>query len=201
LPGAKRRQNDRLAVSRTACFELMGAQREQHYEQRLLLGLPWYCPAPPRKAEDSGEVAWHFKAELPNPSELGGACLPQLELHLSKSTAGSFEDLCKDLEQRRTLGATTVLCVSAAPDHRPASLAALQLGFMPAVVSHRVRSAGAKALCTTTRSMCSGAFSTCTAKARPCSSSGAVQRCSSNTCCCCFARNNEHSKSSNMASS
>ena len=102
--------------------------------------------------------------------------------------------ICAKTSSKSTLGATTVLCVSAAPDHRPASLAALQLGFMPALVSHRVRSAGAKALCTTTRSTCSGAFSTCTAKARPCCSSGSVHRRSSNTYCRCFTRNNERSK-------
>ena len=41
-------------------FELVGEQREKHYEQRLLLGLPWYCnEAPAAKLADGAEgLTW-----------------------------------------------------------------------------------------------------------------------------------------------
>ena len=41
VSGARRRRNARLAVSRPPFLEPMGGKREEFYEQRLLLGLPW----------------------------------------------------------------------------------------------------------------------------------------------------------------
>jgi len=64
VEGLRRRNQSRLAVSRVATIEPFCATREKFYEQKLLLGLPWYCEAPPstRLAED-GQVLvdWTFK--------------------------------------------------------------------------------------------------------------------------------------------
>ena len=38
----RRRKNTELAVSRPPFLEPLGDKREQFYEQRLFLGLPWY---------------------------------------------------------------------------------------------------------------------------------------------------------------
>ena len=44
----RRRANTELACTRTRFIEPFGDQREDFYEQRLLLGLPWYCTHDPQ---------------------------------------------------------------------------------------------------------------------------------------------------------
>ena len=39
-------------MSRVATLEPLCATREKFYEQRLLLGLSWYCEAPPSTSAD-----------------------------------------------------------------------------------------------------------------------------------------------------
>ena len=64
----RRRKNTELAVSRPPFLEPLGDKREQFYEQRLFLGLPWYCVAWPAQLSDGAEgkrTVWRVVAALP----------------------------------------------------------------------------------------------------------------------------------------
>ena len=98
VTGARRRQQARLAVSRTPFIEPIGTKREAFYEQKLLLGLPWHCPERPVAVENAG-AEWRFVWTPPPPEELGGAVLPERELRLVPDCAASFEQVCADLEK------------------------------------------------------------------------------------------------------
>ena len=80
-------------MSRVATLEPLCATREKFYEQRLLLGLSWYCEAPPstRLAED-GQVLvdWTFMWTPPPASELGATLDPQV-LVIGPDRAVPFE--------------------------------------------------------------------------------------------------------------
>ena len=68
VEGARRRNQSRLAVSRTGTIEPIAAMREKFYEQRLLLGLSWYCDSPPTsRLVGDGRVLvdWTFVWEPP----------------------------------------------------------------------------------------------------------------------------------------
>ncbi len=64
VQAARKRRRDRLAVSRAPIFELMGDQRDKHYEQRLLLGLPWLCESTAADEDDEG-LTFELGADLP----------------------------------------------------------------------------------------------------------------------------------------
>ena len=97
VEGVRRRNSSRLAVSRTGMIEPLTATREKFYEQRLLLGLPWYCDSPPssRLAGDGRVlVDWTFVWQPPPETDLD----PKV-LVLGPEQGVSFETLCSELEK------------------------------------------------------------------------------------------------------
>ena len=93
--GVRRRQQTRLAVSRNAWIEPLGAQREPYYEQRLLLTLAWVSEKP---VEHEDGVEWHFRWAKPAPTELrGGVVLPDWDIYLGRHHI-SFEEKCKEID-------------------------------------------------------------------------------------------------------
>ncbi len=79
VEGLRRRHQSRLAVSRVATLEPLCASREKFYEQRLLLGLSWYCEAPPNtRLAGDGQVLvdWTFIWTPPPAPELGTTLEP-----------------------------------------------------------------------------------------------------------------------------
>ena len=93
--GVRRRQQTRLAVSRHAWIEPLGAQREPYYEQRLLLTLAWVAEKP---VEHEDGVEWHFTWAKPAPTELrGGVVLPDWDIYLGRHQI-SFEEKCKEID-------------------------------------------------------------------------------------------------------
>ena len=102
VPGGRRRTQQRLGVSRVPFIEPIGATREDFYEAKLVLGLPWYCPEMPtviQNAEGHNVTEWTFQCDLPSGNDLGGATLEPLILKLGPETV-SFEVLCNTLERR-----------------------------------------------------------------------------------------------------
>jgi hypothetical protein len=100
--GARRRRGQfRLGVSRTAFLEPIGTNREKFYEQRLLLGLSWHCPAAPIVMKD-GSVQWHFVWVPPPPEEFhnSGAGLEPHQLLLGGEAHISFEQKCAEIEEQ-----------------------------------------------------------------------------------------------------
>ena len=101
VPSARRRKHSQLCASRYAPIEPIGDTREPHYQQRLLLGLAWFSPAPPQLVEEDGKpaVLWTMKASLP--ASLASYKLPDITLQLSSSRTSlldSFEDRCTHYE-------------------------------------------------------------------------------------------------------
>ena len=90
VPGCRRRQTNRMGVSRLPMIEPIGQTRENFYEQKLVLALPWYCVGPP---EDG---VWTFFAEPPTDEELRGGHLEPVTLRLGNV---SFEHFCSNLEK------------------------------------------------------------------------------------------------------
>ena len=102
VPGAKRRNQLRLGVSRVPFIEPIGASREDFYEAKLVLALPWYCPEMPKvvKNADGHDVTeWTFQCDPPTGDAIGGHDLAPIVLKLGAETM-SFEVLCNHLEQR-----------------------------------------------------------------------------------------------------
>ena len=60
LPPARRRQNARLGVPRSAEFVPVSATREAYYEQKLLEGLPWHLRESLRVVEQ--REVWSFES-------------------------------------------------------------------------------------------------------------------------------------------
>jgi hypothetical protein len=118
LPYVRRRRTANLAATWTPTFELMGEWREKHYEQCLLMSLPWYCPGPPAVEVDSGRALWDLRAALPSPSELGGVNLKAPQLLLRNSADVSFESMCRDLEHEFTQPLYNLVCECCAGDER-----------------------------------------------------------------------------------
>ena len=101
VPSARRRQHHRLAVSRTPLIAPVGATRESHYESRLILAFPWYCPESPAAAlSESGQrvIEWTFLWQPPRSEDLGGVELDSVKLVLSEKCGVSFEERCCALE-------------------------------------------------------------------------------------------------------
>ncbi len=96
VPGSRRRVQARLGVSRIPFLEPLGTSREAFYENRLLLGLAWYCEEPA-----NADGTWTFKWAPPKSEEIAGVQFDPLELKLTKDGGGgvSFEERCAHLEQ------------------------------------------------------------------------------------------------------
>ena len=92
LPHAHRRRNMDLCVPRSAFLEPLGEKREAFYEQRLLLGLPWHCTAPPVTAwvRQEKRVTWTFHTGAPHtPGELASFSVTNGQL----AEEGTYEGL------------------------------------------------------------------------------------------------------------
>ena len=87
---ASRRKQSCLGVTRTACLQPIGASREDFYEHRLLLTLPWRCEDGP--ASNAAGQEWSF---LWTPPSHGPA---PVELRIGDKPTQSFEKICKDIE-------------------------------------------------------------------------------------------------------
>ena len=101
IPSARRRQQTRLGATRSPFIEPIGATRENHYQCRLLLGLPWFCPtAPAVKAGERGQALteWTFVWMPPPPEVLGGLKLEPETMTLSANCNVSFEEMCYKVE-------------------------------------------------------------------------------------------------------
>ena len=93
----RRRNQQRLAVPYHPALEPLGVKREPYYQQKLLLGLPWYCPQKPVPHED-GSTEWHFRWDPPPPAEFqGGVVLAPRDLYLGRDGV-SFESLAHELD-------------------------------------------------------------------------------------------------------
>jgi len=90
IDGARRRQQTRLAVCRTPFIEPLADKRELYFEQKLLLGLPWFCDSLPQTAED-GTVAWNFRWSPPESTSLA-----PIELVVG---CVSYEEKCSEIEK------------------------------------------------------------------------------------------------------
>eukprot|EP00973_Karenia_brevis_P094463 12422633-Karenia_brevis.AAC.1 len=99
VTGARRRQSARLAVSRTPFIEPIGLKREAYYEQKLLLGLSWYCTEKASERENQ-EAEWHFHWKPPSAEQLGGIVLPTKTFSLAPNSAISFEQICANMERQ-----------------------------------------------------------------------------------------------------
>ena len=106
VPGARRRKQPELGVSRTPTIEPLGASREPFYEMRLLLTLPFHCCNPPALVD--GETEWHFRWEPP--SEELGFCMPAVELKISEQAPLCYEEICKALEDELSKTAYDLVC-------------------------------------------------------------------------------------------
>ena len=107
VPGVRRRKPARLAITRVPCIEPIGARREAFYEQKLLLGLAWYCSEPPFQAEN-GVQYWRFAWRPPAEDEVGTS-LPSLELWLGEISE-SFEQRCSEIEAEFCRAAHNLVC-------------------------------------------------------------------------------------------
>ena len=78
-------------VASVSFVEPLGAKREDHFEQRLVLNLAWFCKEKP-VVDDNG-CEWAF---IWDPPVRG---LSQRTLRIRDDTAVSFEELCSDIEK------------------------------------------------------------------------------------------------------
>ena len=112
VPGAKRRNQLRLGVSRVPFIEPIGASREDFYEAKLVLALPWYCPEMPKvvQTENGLDVTeWTFQCDPPTGDAIGGHDLAPIILKLGKDTM-SFEVICNNLEKRFCDAELDIIC-------------------------------------------------------------------------------------------
>ena len=112
VPGGKRRDQLRLGVSRVPFIEPIGASREDFYEAKLVLALPWYCPEMPKvvQTEDGLDVTeWTFQCDPPTGDAIGGHDLAPIILKLGKDTM-SFEVICNNLEKRFCDAELDIIC-------------------------------------------------------------------------------------------
>ena len=82
-------------ASRTPTLEPLGETRESFYESKLLLGLPWFCEAPPETvvgADGHTAIQWTFKCEPPC------ASIEPLTFRVGGTEQPSFEQLCEECE-------------------------------------------------------------------------------------------------------
>ena len=85
----QRRRQARLAVSRIPFLEPLGPKRENYYQQKLLLGLPWYCPCAPAAIPD-GHLEWTFRWDPPEGTR--GLRPQDMKITDDDRCAVSFED-------------------------------------------------------------------------------------------------------------
>ena len=99
IEGARRRHQSRLAVSRTATVEPIGAKRESFYQNRLLMSLSWYCGEPPKsRLSADGAVLVDWTLRWTPPPELEDQ-LQAKTLVLGPEQAVSFETVCAEYER------------------------------------------------------------------------------------------------------
>lgn len=109
---AKRRGHSRLGVAKTQHLEPIGRTRERFYQQKLVLGLPWYADAAPQLVETTAgakQVAWVLKWK--RPSTLAAYDLPDICLEMS--TAGSsfsYEERCHHFENIFSSSTLNIAC-------------------------------------------------------------------------------------------
>ncbi len=108
LESVRRRKQSRLGVSRTGFIAPLGESREEYYEQKLLLTLPWFCSTCPVKNAD-GDAEWRFVWEPPASACVGDETLPRKELLLTDKAKVSFEHLCQSYEQE-ICSKTDIIC-------------------------------------------------------------------------------------------
>ncbi len=102
-PVAKRRENLELACSTTYDFEPVGETREDFYQQRLLLALPWRSAGDgPEVQQQEGAdpiVTWKLVSEPPESTKTaGGVQVPVEEVTVGESIENSWEMKCHELE-------------------------------------------------------------------------------------------------------
>ena len=111
VSSARRRKHSQLCASRYASIEPIGESRERHYQQRLLLGLPWFAPACPELAEENGKrvVLWTLEAYLPK--SIAAYNLPAITLQMSSARASfSFEERCHHYEKLFASSEINLIC-------------------------------------------------------------------------------------------
>ena len=109
IDGARRRQQTRLAVSRTPFIEPLADKRESYFEQKLLLGLPWFCNSLPEAPED-GAIIWKFHWAPPASTRL-----TPIELALGSV---SFEEKCSEIEAEFCRAEHNLICQCCAGELR-----------------------------------------------------------------------------------
>lgn len=119
-PGARRRNDSRLGVSRPPLLEPSGDGREDFYQQRLLLGLAWWSPGSPKKVVVAGKeaVEWTFCWTPPSAEHIGGANLDRETMKVATVPLNfSYEHFCKLLELKfcdPELGCVCACCATSA---------------------------------------------------------------------------------------
>jgi len=132
VAAARRRMHSRLGVSRVNTIEPIGESRERHYQQRLLLGLPWFAPACPDLVEEDGKRAVRWTLEWARPVSLSAYALPAITLQLSSARAPlSFEEECHNYEKLFASSDLNLVCPCCAGEmgDGPCSACRYALGF------------------------------------------------------------------------
>ena len=100
VPGVRRRRQSSLGVSRVPFIEPIGNSREDFFEAKLVLGLPWYCPTLPEVVHrEDGSKCTEYSFRCDAPEQLGGQQLDPLVLKLGREHV-CYEVLCERLERR-----------------------------------------------------------------------------------------------------
>ena len=113
LESMRRRKQTCLGISRTAFITPLGESREDYYQTKLLLTLPWFCTGAACKNPD-GDAVWKFIWEPPDAC-MPGESLPRKELVLTDKMKVSFEHLCQSYEEE-ICSKTEVVCGCCAAD-------------------------------------------------------------------------------------
>ena len=94
-------------------IEPIGSSRENFYESKLVLGLPWYCPEAPRavtREDGEGDTEWTFQF-LPPVNEIGGKNIDSEVLRLGEVRQDvSFEMMCHRLEAKFCEAELDIVC-------------------------------------------------------------------------------------------
>ena len=111
---AKRRAHSRLGVARTQHLEPIGHTRERFYQQRLVLGLPWFADTAPQLVETAcgRQVAWVLKWK--RPTTLAAYDLPDICLEISSAgsvgSSFSYEERCHHYENVFSSSTLNITC-------------------------------------------------------------------------------------------
>ena len=100
-----------MGVAKTQHLEPIGRTRERFYQQKLVLGLPWYADSAPLLVETGStkHVAWALKWK--RPWTLAAYDLPDITLEMS--TAGSsfsYEERCHHYENIFSSSTLSLAC-------------------------------------------------------------------------------------------